>query len=170
MRKLVLVTLVMATSVAGCASVNESRYNPFNWFGRSSSAPVAAPADAEVVNPLIPSRRSVLDPAEEPEYTGTLVQEVSELHIRRVPGGAVIEVTGVFHSIGSYDVELVREEEEDTTVLSFSLRAVQPTAGRGWGNAHVRSVTAATNVTDQDLAGISTIKVIAENNVRTARR
>lgn len=35
MRKAVLAGLAAVMVVTGCASVRDSRLNPFNWFGRS---------------------------------------------------------------------------------------------------------------------------------------
>ncbi|WP_417525750.1 hypothetical protein [Marinovum sp.] len=168
MRKLVLASLVVTTSLAGCATVRESRVNPFNWFGRSQSVEVS-PGESEV-NTLIPERRAFFGKRDAPPYAGELVEQVTELHVRRVGGGALIEVSGVLTSIEGFDVRLIPVEDGDAGTLSYEFRAVQPQYGTGVGNAHARAVTAAVKLTDQELAGVQTIRVLARNNIRSAQR
>ncbi|AKO96916.1 MAG: hypothetical protein RID15_04490 [Marinovum algicola] len=168
MRKLVLASLVVATSLAGCAAVRDSRVNPANWFGRSET--VATPPAESEVNTLIPERRAFFGKRDAPPYEGALVEQVTELHIRQVAGGAVVEVSGVLTSIEGYDVRLVALEEAEAGSLSYEFRAVQPRYGEGVGNAHARAVTAAIRLTEQELAGIRTIRVVARDNIRSASR
>lgn len=168
MRKLVLASLVMATSLAGCASVRDSAVNPFNWFGESRSV-VVTPADSGV-NTLIPERRAFFGKRDAPPYPGDLVEQVTELHIRRLAGGALVEVSGVLTSIEGYDVRLVEIEDADPATLSYEFRAIQPRYGRGVGTAHARAVTAAVQLTEQELAGVRRIRVVAQGNIRTATR
>lgn len=167
MRKQVLALVLIGTTVSACGAVRESRFNPFNWFGGSTSVPVQA-SESEV-NPLIPRRNPILSPREQ-AYGGTPVQNVTDLHIRRVQGGAVIEVTGVMRSAGSFDVRLTREDSERSDTLVYTMRALQPRATSGVGSAYSRTVTAATRLTDQQLAGIRVIQVRALENVRSSRR
>ena len=169
MRKTVLASLVLATALSACSGARESRLNPFNWFGRSTSVVVAEPAESEV-NALIPKRRSIFARSPEPPYAGTLVQEVTALHARQTPGGAVIEATGVCVALGGHDVRLVEQEDGDPATLSFEFLALQPPGGTGVGSAHTRSVTAAKILTEQELFGVHTIRVISKSNVRTVRR
>lgn len=168
MRKKVLALLVMTMTVTACGTVRDSRLNPFNWFGRSTSVPVQA-SESEV-NPLIPRRNPILQSKAPEAYRGTLVQNVTELHIRRVPGGAVIEVTGVMRSAGSFDVRLTPEASESADTLVYAFRALQPRSSVGVGTAYSRTVSAAIRLTEQELAGIRTIQVKARENVRSSRR
>lgn len=170
MRKQVLAMLVVTMSVTACGSVRDSRLNPFNWFGRSTSTSVAVSSDKAAVNPLIPRRNSIFAKKDAPAYAGTLVQAVTDMRVRRVPGGAVVEVTGVFTSQGSYDVRLIKVEDTDPGTLTYEFRALQPRQTTGLGTQLSRTVTAARDLTDQDLAGIRTIRVVAKQNVRTVRR
>lgn len=167
MRKQVLALLVVTMTVTACGTVRESRLNPFNWFGRSTSVAVE-PSESEV-NPLIPRRNMILS-APERSYQGTPVETVTELFIRRVPGGAIIEVTGVMRSAGSFDVRLTRVDSAQPDRLVYSMRALQPRTTAGVGSDHSRTVTAALTLTDQELAGIRAIEVRAQRNVRTTRR
>ncbi|WP_323764693.1 hypothetical protein [Marinovum sp.] len=168
MRKLVLASLVVATSLAGCASVRDSRANPFNWFGQSQSVAVA-PAESDV-NTLIPERRAFFGKRDAPPYPGGLVEQVTEMHVRQLAGGALVEVTGVLTSIEGYDVRLLPLEDADPATLSYEFRAIQPRYGAGVGPARARTVTAAIRLTDQELAGVRTIRVVAQGNIRTAAR
>lgn len=167
MRKQVLALLLMTMTVTACGTVRDSRFNPFNWFGGSTSTPVQT-ADGEV-NPLIPRRNPILTRREQ-RYAGTPVENVTELNIRRVQGGAIIEVTGVMRSAGSFDVRLTKEESDRPDTLVYTMRALQPRSTAGVGTAYSRTVTAATRLTDQDLAGIRIIQVKARQNVRSSRR
>ena len=53
MRNLTSALLVSALVLGGCGAVRESRFNPFNWFGRADVQPV----DTAQSNPLIPTGR-----------------------------------------------------------------------------------------------------------------
>lgn len=170
MRKVLLTSLALTMALSGCSGVRESNLNPFNWFGRSTSQRVVAEPQETEVNPLIPKRRRFIDAPPPPPYAGSLVQEVTELHIRKTVTGAVIEAKGVFRSVGSYDVRLIAQEDNDPTTLTYEFRALQPRATQGLGSRRARTVTAAIEVTNQDLLGVRAIKVIAQGNVRTARR
>ena len=50
MRKFLPVVLIAAIGLSGCGYVRDSRLNPFNWFGQSSSRP-ATPQEVESTNP-----------------------------------------------------------------------------------------------------------------------
>ena len=141
MRKTVLASLVLATALSACSGARESRLNPFNWFGRSTSVVVAEPAESEV-NALIPKRRSIFARSPEPPFV----------------------------ALGGHDVRLVEQEDGDPATLSFEFLALQPPGGTGVGSAHTRSVTAARILTEQELFGVHTIRVISKSNVRTVRR
>lgn len=166
MKKPLSILVFSALVLASCGSVRDSRLNPMNWFGRSTSEPVAS----ETVNPLIPPRRASIFRAEkDTSYKGWLVGEVSELQVERRPGGAIIHATGISDYQGPYDLKLVKlDAETGEGTLTYELKAYQPQGrvGTDWS----RTVSAAVWLTDNDLAGISTIRVKAARNIRTARR
>lgn len=167
MKKTLSVLVLSALVLSSCGAVRDSRLNPMNWFGRSTSEPVVQQGE---VNPLIPRRRSSIFRAEkESAYGGWLVAEVSELTVERRPGGAIIHATGVADYQGPYDLKLVKlDSETGEGVLTYELKAYQPLGGVGseWS----RTVSAAVWLTDNDLAGIGTIRVKGARNIRTARR
>ncbi|KMK67248.1 hypothetical protein [Puniceibacterium sp. IMCC21224] len=171
MVKPLLALTISALVLGSCGTVRESRVNPFNWFGRGQSEPVSANADSG--NPLIPARsRSLLNlkDNEEVEYAGQPIAEVSELLIERRPGGAIIRATGVASQVGPFDVRLIPvPDETDLTTLSYSLRALQQPGPRSTGPG-ARSVIVAIWLTDQEMAGITAIRVSGQSNTLASRR
>ena len=171
MRKPVTLLILSTVVLTGCAAINESRFNPFNWFGSSQPDPAAVnPAEAEV-NPLIPPRRaSIFLGNREEAFAGEPIDEVTELLIERRPGGAIIRATGRSSAVGPFDVRLIPDEEaSNAETLVMDLKALQQPGLRNTG-PRARQVTVATFVTDQQLQRIRTITVRGENNARTSRR
>ena len=157
--------LLAALVLSGCGRARDSAFNPFNWFGQSTSAPTAQTDDSGV-NPLIPSRReSIFRQERDDSYRGTDVLQVTEVVAERRPGGAILRVTGV-GGPGAFSVKLVKlDDESGDGVLTYALRALQPPQG---GNKV--TVTAADWLTDNDLSGVRTIKVKSQGNTRSIRR
>lgn len=164
----IVTTLMMLVLVAGCARVAESRVNPFNWFGGGRDArPVQT--DTGSVNPLIPRERESIFRNNTPEtYQGTLLQEVGELRIEPVQGGIVVRVEGVAPQLGAHDIRLIAVEgaEESATRLVFELRGLQDEEARLVGT---QAITAAIALTDQAIAGVTTIEVVSASNRQSAR-
>ncbi len=171
MNRTTAVILIAALTLGGCGRVSESRFNPFNWFGRSTSAPVEAGA-GEVVNPLIPrTRRNIFFDDSPEEYKGTLIGQVTELRVERsAGGGAIISVTGIADRQGPYEIRLVKvEEESDASTLTYDLRNLQGPGAVG-GSEWSRSVKAAVSLSALDLEGVRTIRIKAARNQQTSRR
>jgi hypothetical protein len=84
MRKAVLAGLAAMMVVTGCATVRESRLNPFNWFGRSQAERAVAAA--------------------EPARDGGRVQvdQVTQLFVEPTTGGAIVRAIGVPPTQGWY--------------------------------------------------------------------
>lgn len=160
--------VVAAMVLGGCASLRESRVNPFNWFGRA--APVAVTTDATgAANPLIPARRASFfrgDEAAAP--AGAPVMQIADLAVERRPGGAIVRATGVAERLGPWDVRLEPVGEAVGGVLSFELRA--RLQSNPVGTEHARTLTAAVDLSDQQLAGVTQIRVIGATNALAVRR
>jgi len=160
--------LCSALVLAGCGGgLANSWVNPGNWFGQSRGEALAADGP---VNPLIP-KRSLLKRAKVP-YQGTAVDQITELRIERLPGGAIIRVVGVADAIGYYDVRLQSDTDGKPVkgVLSYTLNAARPAELIQGGGAAARQITAARYVSDQDLEGVRTITVRGARNQRSTRR
>ncbi|MCK0148575.1 hypothetical protein MWU54_00945 [Marivita sp. S6314] len=171
MRKSATLLILATVALTGCAAINESRFNPLNWFGSSQPDPSAMnPADSET-NPLIPARRISFFRNNQPEaFEGRPIADVTELLIERRPGGAIIRATGQASRVGPYDVRLMANEADSTDdTLVLDLRALQQPGPRNTG-PRARQVTVAVWITDQDLRGIRTITVRGANNARSSRR
>jgi hypothetical protein len=166
--KPISVMVLSALVLTSCGTVRDSRLNPFNWFGRAQSTPVAE--TSEEINPLIPRRRaSIFRQTRDESYQGWAVQQVSDLRIERRPGGAIITAVGTPDYQGAFEVKLVKvDAESDATTLTYEFAALQPNARTG--TLASRQVTAAVWLTDNELAGIRTIRVKAERNVMSSRR
>ncbi|MYM53773.1 hypothetical protein [Thalassovita mangrovi] len=163
MQKSLSVLLISAVVLSGCGT---SRLNPKNWFGRSQAVPVASATDA---NPLIPRKNRLLK--RDTSYQGTLVGEIRDLTIERVPGGAIARVTGLADQQGPYEVRLMPLNDGAPVggVLSYELRALS-VPYNAVGTERSRTLTAAVFVTDQDLAGVREIRVLGARNARSSRR
>lgn len=173
MSKTVSLLLVATLTLSACGAIRDSRVNPFNWFGQARSAPVE---QQEQTNPLIPTRGGGFFAgarAEEEAYDGTPFDQVTDLTIERVPGGAIIRATGLAARQGSYDVRLtpVNEDEEAVDgVLAYRLERVLPATRTNVGTQPTREVIAARQVTDQTLSGVRVIRVEARRNAVESRR
>lgn len=173
MRKTFSALLVSTLVLTGCATVRDSRVNPFNWFGTARSEPLT---QREVnTNPLIPSSSGLFASARAREavYTGQPFGQVTDLTIERVPGGAIVRVTGLAARQGIYDVRLTPANEDDLPVdgvLTYRLEGVAPARNTPVGAQPTREVTAARKLTDQMLAGVGSIRVEGQSNALVSRR
>lgn len=164
MRRVIPALMVATLTLTACGGFRDSNFNPRNWFGRSTSVPVAV----EERNALIPARSGIARP--EVVYRGTRVDQVTDLAIERTPGGALVRATGVATRQGAYDVRLVPLGSPDNGVLSYELQVLYPRERTLQGPEQSRTVTVANALTDQQLDGVRTIRVIGARNERTSTR
>lgn len=195
MRRHLLILLAASFVLTSCGSVRDSRINPINWFGSSTSSAnevdTVVTSDGEVVavNPLIGERKqkqiknvtnrstSAVDRArllaqkDEGPYLGTMVDQVTSLDIQRTTTGAIVTVAGVTTRQGAYDVRLVPRNNGAVVdgVLTFELRALQPIQ-TAQGPERTRRIKAATPLSVQELELVRTVQVVARRNTRTSRR
>lgn len=162
-----IVVICLAIAVTGLSACN-SRYNPVNWFGGSQEVPADGAANT---NPLIPQKSDFSSRPEE-SYPGIPVAKITELKVERVADGALIRATGIAHVQGAFGVKLRPKDDGKPVngVLTYELLAVQPSTGVRGGSEKTREVTVAHALTDQQLAGVRTIRVEAYENARQARR
>ncbi len=169
MRKSFGLLLASTLVLTSCGTVRDSRLNPFNWFGRAERVDVAV-AEKEI-NPLIPQKRESIFERKEAEYAGTPVSVVNELHIERVSDGALIRVKATASAQGAFDVVLQPANEEELPVdgvLTYNILALQP--GGAQGTVRSREINVARFRTNQELAGVRTIRVVATENALQSRR
>lgn len=190
-----IILITACAALASCGSVRESRLNPVNWFGSSTSTSnetqttVNAEGDVVEVNPLIGENRrnpiqnvttrstsvadrvSLFGEKEEGPYLGTLVDQVTDLEIKRTTTGAIVTASGLTTRQGAYDVRLVARNDGFPVdgVLTLELRALQPIETIQ-GPERTRRVQAATPLSVQELGLVRTVQVVARSNTRTSRR
>ncbi len=164
MRRVIPALLVATLTLSACGGFRDSSLNPRNWFGRSQSEPVATDAK----NALIPPKSSLNRP--ELGYQGQPVDQVTALALERVPGGAVIRASGVARRQGAYDVRLIPMGKPEKGVLSYELQVLYPRDATLQGPAQSRTVTAALALTDQQLDGVRTVRVVGQQNQQTSTR
>jgi hypothetical protein len=152
MRKAVLAGLAAAMVVTGCASVRDSRFNPFNWFGRSQEQRAVAQAAAQVDGGRVQ------------------VDQVTELFVEPTSGGAIVRAKGLPPTQGWYKAELIREETDKEGEAVFRFVVKQPQGAPRVGAPVSREITVATFLTDFQLEGIRQITVTGARNARSTRR
>lgn len=154
MTRPLIAALICTLLISGCASVRQSRINPFNWFGQSEQS----------VNVTVVQRQQT-DPR-------PLVLQVTEMRIDRAPGGAIVHAVGLPPRQGYWQADLVRARgvQAEPGVLVYDFRAWQPVTRTGAGTPFSRELTAARFLTDQDLAQVRTIVVRGQENQRLSRR
>lgn len=173
MRKTLSILLISTLTLTACGAVRDSRVNPFNWFGQSRSEPIQA---REQTNPLIPERSGGLLRGlreRDAQYLGRPFEQVTDLTIERVPGGAIVRATGLAARQGYYAVQLTPANEDELPVdgvLTYRLEGVRPSSNTPVGTTPTREVIAARRLTDQDLSGVRSIRVEGALNALVSRR
>lgn len=170
MRRLTTLLVISTLVLSACSGWRDSRVNPSNWFGKSRSAP-APEATAGYPNPLIPEQVGIFRRDKRDVYEGTLIDEVTDVAIERTSTGAIVRVTGMSRLQGAHDIRLTTTTDGKPVdgVLTFSLKALQP-QDQGLGTRAGRTVRAGRYISSQVLEQTSTIRIVADRNVRTTRR
>jgi hypothetical protein len=172
MRKTLTLLLVSSLTLAACGAVRDSRVNPFNWFGQARAESVETTAST---NPLIPKGRGLFSSAaaDEEIYLGRPFEQVTNLTIERVPGGAIVRATGLAARQGIYAVQLTPENEAEEPVdgvLTYRLEGIRPGRNTAVGTVPTREVIAARRLTEQQLRGVRSIRVEGAQNALVSRR
>jgi len=145
--------LMAAMLLSGCGS----NLNPLNWFGGSEE-----------------QQRPEAEQAQETVETDPrpLVDQVTEMAVERVPGGAIVRATALPDRQGYWEADLVADAPgaSDNGTLVFEFRAAPPRTPTPQGTPASREITAATYLSDQALDGVRTVIVRGAQNQRSARR
>jgi hypothetical protein len=100
-----------------------------------------------------------------------LVQDVTALVARPLPGGVVLEARGLPPVQGFWDADLVRVGRgPQDGVLTLDFRVEPPLEPRPPGTAASREVVTAAYVSDAALRGVRTIRVRGLTSAREVRR
>ncbi len=153
MVKTLTLALAVAVLVTGCGRVAESRFNPFNWFGRDEPVQTAAPGSLVERDPR------------------PLVTEVSSVTIERTPEGAILRAVGLPPTQGYWDPALLYDETRSSPGrLVYQFRLAQPETRQRTATEASREVTTALFLSGQTLAGVREIQVLGVSGSRAVRR
>ncbi|MEM8653730.1 MAG: hypothetical protein AAGF36_03215 [Pseudomonadota bacterium] len=178
MRLTLSVILGLTLTLSACTTMRESRMNPANWFGDSRSEPVAQqPAGPSEVNPLMPTntRPGLFANLREQSalYVGTPIDQVTDVVVEPVPGGAIVRATGIVGEDRVFDIRLTSENDENVPVdgvLTYQLRGIHSDRPTRTLSPRVRTVMAARRLTNQELADVRVIRVEGLRNVQSTTR
>ena len=143
--------IALCLVLTGCASVSQSKYNPFNWFKSSTSS---APTQLYVAPP---DKR-------------LLVAQVLTMHIEKTTDGAIVRASGLPPSQGWWKAALVKIDQDDPAKLVYAFRVFPPLAPTPAGTPYSREINVAIALSNQQLQGITTITVQGESNALSSRR
>lgn len=172
MNKPIAVLLIAGLTVSACGGWRDSRVNPTNWFGGSTSAPVETTTSASA-NPLIPESRRGIFARPEDEDRSIPITKVTEMQIDPTTTGAIIQVVGVANRQGAFDAELrltPAEDDADKGVLTYTFFVTYPEKPTPQGAERTRTIRQAISLSRQDLQNVRVIRVIGQENVRESRR
>ena len=144
--------LAASLALAGCGGIGSSALNPANWFGGGGQEEEILPENATVIRDPRPA-----------------IQQVTLVAVEDVPGGAILHARGLVPVPGWYAADLVLDPARSGDgILTYGFRAAPPaTPSQGGGRALI--VTAATFLSEDDLAGVREIRVAAQSNIRSVR-
>lgn len=163
--RIFVLLLSLATFLAACGvgeRVGKSKLNPRNWFGSSEEERVVATEEAEPREPTYAEKYG--DPR-------PIVDEVLDVTIEEVPGGAVLRARGRTGMQGYWQPALLvfRDESTDDS-LAFRFIAMPPPEDQPVGTPESREILAAQFLPADVLEGLRRVTVIALNNRRSVSR
>ena len=151
-------SILLATTLF-LTACGDSRFNPLNWFRP------AEPEAQAVVEEEVGARPEILDGR-------VMIARVTELHVDRHAGGAIIRAVGVPPTQGWFEAVLVplNNEQPEGGVLSYEFRIMEPFGFELEGSERSREIYVARTLSEIDLLGVTRIRVISASNTLTARR
>jgi hypothetical protein len=161
MRTPVLLLLTTTLALSAC----QSRWNPSNWWGKDRESQVQTETNA-----LIPEKtedgRSFFQSQETAEYRGLPIDKVTSVEVHKVTEGRLIMAVGVSSVHGTSDIRLIVPSEAalEGGVLTLDLMGRPPIEPVVGGSDQSREVTTAVVLTEQEMAGVRTIRVKALTN------
>lgn len=139
-------------TLSACGGIGSSAINPLNWFGGQEEEAGVLPENVTVVRDARPA-----------------ISEITRLSVETVPGGTVVHARGLVPAPGWFAADLVRDASRSAPgVVTFAFRAAPPISPSA-GSGSARVITAATFLTDGELAGVNEIRVYSTSNIRSAR-
>ncbi|SFI67544.1 hypothetical protein [Celeribacter neptunius] len=166
MRRQVIISGLVLSLLAGCATVRDSKFNPLNWFGASEPVAVDEYGQQVVVLKTLAPRKGY------PVFVDTrpLAPAISDVQVVKSASGAIITASAALPSTGYYDAELLRMPSDQPGVAIFEFRLRPPAEAAPTGTTAQRRITAAKSLSNAEIAGIRTIIVKGAEGARQVRR
>ena len=165
MKSFIFFLVAASLLTIGCDSTHDSKANPANWFG----GPKKETLNSDSSSALIPRKKLAgFRMTKDAVYQGQPIDKLSKLVADEVPGGLLIQVTGVATKIGGYAGQLKLLESTEASVREYQFDVLQP-AETGTGPATSRTISIAVFLTDQDLENVNVIRVHGANNTLTTQ-
>ena len=98
-----------------------------------------------------------------------MIDTITEFEIARTPAGAILRATGVAATQGSYNAQLVLIDSTDGNLV-YEFRVSLPDGFNDIGTTRSRTISAATELSAAELAGVRQITVRGARNARSSRR
>lgn len=152
MTRTLLAMLALCITVSACGRIADSRFNPFNWFGRDRAEQTTVTDEAFLRDPR------------------PFVTQVLSLQVDPTPEGAIIRTRGLPPTQGYYDAELVEIDRDDPTTLVYEFRVTPPPFRERVGTQQSREIIVGQAVSNRRLATVRTITIIGQSNRRAVRR
>lgn len=152
MRRSILVLLTATMTLTACATIRDSRVNPFNWFGRDRSE-----------EPLTAEPGLQEDPR-------PLISQVTSLQVDPTPEGAIIRAVGLPPTQGFWKAELVAVDTDDPSVLAYEFRVFPPVEQTRQSTQQSREVVVGADISSAVLKDTRRIVIIGRNNSRSVNR
>jgi hypothetical protein len=131
-----------------------------NWFGDATTT--------EERDSLIPTENAITRARKASPYAGVPIAQLQSAALRDAIGGKILEVQAISATLGAADLRFIDVPNDNPRLREFRLHAVMPYRAPV-GTVAARSVAAAQFLTEQDLAGLTTIIVTSANNSITLR-
>jgi hypothetical protein len=150
-------SLILALALlTACGGAGSARLNPFTWF---------KPSDNRVA---LEPREGFADQTE----TRPLVDQVTEMTVAPVVGGALVQATGLPPVQGYWNADLVSANDMMPVngVLTLDFRLRPPVGATRVSTPQSREVTVGLFLSTQQLAGVTEIRVVGARNQRVSRR
>lgn len=165
MHKPLTALLMASVLLSGC----NTKANPANWFGGGKPAP-ASPAET---NALIPPSGPRLFQNQAEEDPSVPITSITELRIEPDLSGAIVYASGLAERQGAFAAQL-RPTSEDLVpedgVLTFDFMVAYPEYRTAVGPEQTRKVVVGFDLSGKQLAGVRSIRVVAQNNALESRR
>ncbi|WP_170607810.1 hypothetical protein [Ruegeria arenilitoris] len=173
MHKTISVLLVSALFLSACSGWRNSRANPSNWFGSSTtSSPPVEPSEEYALIPDNASGEEFIT-GNDPDDRSVMIAVVDEMQIDQTPTGAIVYAAGTASRQGAYDARLTRIDNDENVkngILEFAFRVNYPISPTAQGTPRSRMVSDAITLGRRDLEGVRLIRVVGQQNALESRR